>query len=207
MYTRFRSALSRFSFAAALAIAGYGQASAQGTDLERLARCDRDLCDMIRAPNAAGKALECDLGMTWYKEQIEKVAKDKGLPWMLGDASCKMKLDVSRAVITEPLAKGDHRMKVPEQTATCEVEYKGSRYPVKVSVAPEIAFKNGKATEVNLGVKDIEANMIVKALVWSAAKVQEKTGAYQADFVKGVNTYIEKECRGRAKGKRQVELD
>lgn len=204
MYTKTRRAVSRFSFIVCVVIAGAGETRAQVTDMERLQQCDRDLCDIIRAPNGAGKPLQCDLGMTWYKDQIEKAAKEKGLPWMLGDATCKMKLDVGRALFAEALGKGEHKVKAPKQAAECEVEYKGSRYPVKAFVAPEIVFADGKAKAVNLGLREIEANVIVKALLWSAAKIQEKTGAYQEDILNGINDYIEKECRGRPVGKRQA---
>lgn len=206
MYTRSGGRLSRFSVFGVLMLVWSGAAWAQGSEMERLAQCDRDLCDIIRTPAANAQPLQCDLSMTWYKDQIDKAAKEKGLTWVLGDARCALKLNLARSVITSALTDGSHKAKLPEHSANCEVEYKGSRYPVKVGVSPEIEFRDGKATSVALGIHDIEANMIIKALIWSVAKVQEKTGAYQEDLVKGVNQYIQTECKGRPAGKRQAEI-
>src|SRR5262249_7433496 len=157
-------------------------------------QCDRDLCDIIRTPKEAGPGLKCDLSMTWYKEELEKVAKEKGLTWVLGDAQCAIKLNVGRSTLTPALTDTAYQLKVPEQAGTCEVEYKGTRYPVKATVAPEVKFQDGKATAVTLGIHNIEANWAVKALVWSLAKTQEKLGLYHDEMVAGVNHYIEKEC-------------
>jgi hypothetical protein len=185
-------------------LACIGEARAQATELERLQQCDRDLCDIIRAPADAGHPLQCDLSMTWYKDQIDKAAKSKGLTWVLGDATCGLKLELDRAVIARALTDSSYRLKVPPQAATCEVEYNGSRYPVKVSAAPEIEFHDSKATTITLGIREIQANTILKALLWSTAKVQEKFGFYQDDLVRGVNKYIDTDCRGRPAAKRQA---
>ena len=205
MYTRLRGNLSLFSFLAALMVAGAGQARAQGSELERLQQCDRDLCSILRTPSAAGRPLQCDLSMTWYKDQIDKAAKAKGLIWPLGDAHCKAKVDIKRAVITRALTENSYHMKVQDQAATCDVDYKGTLYPVKAFVAPELEFRDGKAMSVTLGIHNIEATTMVKALVWSAVKLQEKLGAYQEDMVREINKYIETQCRPRA-GKREAEI-
>jgi hypothetical protein len=207
MYTRLLSNVPVFSLFAALMLACAAHAHAQGSELERLQQCDRDLCDIIRAPTEAGGPLQCELSRTWYKDQLDKAAKSKGLTWVLGDATCGVKIDVNRTVLSRALTESSYRLKVPQQPATCEVEYRGARYPVKVSVAPEIEFREGKATAVVLGIHDIEANTILKALLWSTVKMQEKLGIYQDDIVRGVNEYIETECRGRPAGKRQATLE
>jgi hypothetical protein len=207
MYTRFHVVALLFSAVVATILTGDGEARAQASPMERLQQCDRDLCNILRMPTEPGRPLQCELSQTWYKDQIEKVAKSKGLTWVLGDAHCKLKLNIARAVISRAVTEDSYKLKVPDQAATCDVQYRGSLYPVKVSVAPEIEFRNGKAVTVMLGIGDIEANAIVKALVWSAAKLQEKMGLYQEDFVKGINRYIEHECRAKPGGRRQAGLE
>lgn len=207
MNTKLRRNMAFFPLSAALIVAGVCGVRAQGSELERLQQCDRDLCNILRKPSGADKPLQCDLSKTWYKDEIDKAAKAKGLVWMLGDAHCQLKLDIKHAVIARAVIDGSYTMKVPEQTATCEVDYRGTLYPVKASVAPEIAFSEGKATSISFGIRNIEATTIVKALVWSAAKLQEKTHAYQDDFVRGVNHYIDNECRARPGGKREAGMD
>ena len=206
MYTRSRGSLSLISFAAASLLAGLGGAAAQGSEMERLHQCDRDLCAILRAPIASGAPLQCDLARTWYKEQIDKALRPKNIPWMFGDAYCTLKLDVERGLLTKAMTEARYTLRVPEQPASCEVDYKGTRYPVKVTLAPEITFRRGRATAVELGIRDIEANPIVKALLWSASKLQSSLGLYQDDFVRGVNRYIQRSCRARPGSRRQVML-
>jgi hypothetical protein len=44
-------------------------------------------------------------------------------------------------------------------------------------------------------------------VLWSATKLQQSLGLYQDDFVRGVNRYLERQCRARPGGRRQVRLD
>lgn len=207
MYTRRRGSLSLISFALAGAVAWGNSALAQGTEMERLQQCDRDLCAILSAPSRSGAPLQCDLSKTWYKEQIDKALRPKRLGWVFGDADCKLKLEIERGLLAKAMTQKSYTLRVPEQPASCEVEYRGSRYPVKVTLAPEIRFARGRATAVTLGVRKIEANTIIKALLWSASKLQSSMGLYQDDFIKGVNRYIERECRAKSGGRRQVRLE
>jgi hypothetical protein len=207
MYTRWWTSLSSVSWLAAALLAWSGQAQAQQTEMERIQQCDRDLCAMIRAPSPSGPALQCDLSKTFYKEQIDKALRPKRLGWIFGDAYCTLKLDVSRSIIAKAMTEDEYTLKVPEQPASCDVDHNGTRYPVKVTLAPEITFRDGRATAVALGVREIEANPIIKAVLWSASKLQSSLGLYQDDFVRGVNRYVERECRARPGSRRQVRLD
>jgi hypothetical protein len=207
MYTKWRACLSLISLCLAAFGAASGPASAQQTEMERLQQCDRDLCAMLRAPSSSGPGLQCDLSKTFYKEQIDKALRSRRLGWIFGDAHCTAKLDVTRSIIAKAMIEDSYTLKVPEQPAACEVEYNGARYPVKVTMAPEITFRDGRATAVELGVRDIEANPVIKAVLWSAAKLQQSLGLYQDDFVRGVNRYVERQCRARPGSRRQVRLD
>lgn len=207
MYTRQRGSLSLFSLSVAILAAGWtAPAAAQRSEMERLQQCDRDLCAILSTPSRGGEPLQCDLAKTWYKEQIDKVLRAKGLGWSFGDADCTLKLDIERSILTKAMTRNSYTLRVPEQAANCEVEYRGSRYPVKVTLAPEIRFARGRAATVSLGVRDIDANPIVKVLLWSATKMQSSLGLYQDDLVRGVNRYIVRECRAKT-GRRQARLE
>jgi hypothetical protein len=207
MYTRQRGCLSLISLWLAILAAGWAApARAQGTEMERLQQCDRDLCAILSAPSRGSGPLQCDLSKTWYKEQIDKIMRPKGLGWVFGDADCKLKLDIERSRLARAMTHNSYTLRVPEQAASCEVEYRGSRYPVTVTLAPEIRFARGRATAVSLGVRGIKANPIVKALLWSATKLQSSMGLYQDDIVRGVNRYIGRECRVKS-GRRQARLE
>jgi hypothetical protein len=179
----------------------------ESSELERIAQCSRDLCDILRLPLKEGRALQCELGRTLYKEQIEKAMRARKLFWPLGDARCTLKLNVERAAITRVMTEERHTLKLSKQPASCDVEYRGTHYPVTLSMAPEFVFSKGRATAVRLGVQDIEANVIVKALIWSAAKLEDRVGVFQSDFVSGVNTYVASFCRAKPVVRRQVKRD
>jgi len=180
-------------------------AQAQSTEIERIQQCDRDLCGIIQSPSQSGRALQCDLGVTWYKEELDKAAKSKSLTWPFGDARCSLKLDVERASLAGAVTEKIYKLKLTEHAATCEVENNGTRYPATVKLAPEIEFNAGNATSASLQVTDIEANVLVKGLIWSVAKLEANFGLFQKDLVIGLNAYLER-CRSRPGGKRQVQL-
>ena len=205
MYTRLQGHLALLCFAALLA--SIGPAAAQQSEMERLRQCDRDLCSIIRTPSEDGEPLKCDLSRTWYKDDLDKAARSRGMPWLFGDTRCTLKLDIARSILSKALGEDAYTLKIPEQPASCEVEYKGERYPIQFTVAPLIEFQDGQATSMTLGVKDIKANAVITALLWSAAKLQDSLGLYQDDLVREVNRYIERQCRARPIGRRQVLLE
>jgi hypothetical protein len=209
MYTTIRGASFAFClFSAGLSISGaVGEASAQTGERERLAQCDRDLCEIIRMPLERGAPLQCDLGTTLYKEQIDKIARAWKLSWPFGDARCSVKVDVPRSLLSRALTDDNYKLELPPHATRCEVEYKGQPYPVTVTLAPQIEFADGQATSVTLNVRQIDANILIKALLWSAAKLEDTVGIFQEGFVDSVNHYVERHCRGGTGGSRQVRLE
>ena len=129
------------------------------------------------------------------------------MPWLFGDTRCTLKLDIARSILSKALSEDAYTLKIPRQPASCEVEYKGEHYPIQFTVAPLIEFRGGQATSVGLDVEDIKANAVITALLWSATKLQNGLGLYQNDLVREVNRYIERQCRARPGGRRQVLLE
>jgi hypothetical protein len=210
MYTRIRGGMSAFCliFAATLIGVALPRAWAQAsTELDRIAQCDRDLCSIIRAPGGEGRPLRCELGRTFYKEQLDKLARSRRLIWPFGDARCTLNVDVQRAILARSMTDDRYTLKLPKHPASCEVEYRGERYPVTVQIAPEVKFEDGRATSVTLGVQEVEANIVIKALLWSASKLEDSFGLFQDDFLRGINGYVEQHCRARPSSRRQVRID
>jgi hypothetical protein len=209
MYTKLGRRMSAFSFmlVALFFIAGTADVRAQSeSEAERLSQCSRDLCDMLRMPLGDGSPLRCEVGVALQKEQIDKAMRQRSLMWPLGDARCTVKLDVERAIIARTMTQDRYTLKLPKQPATCEVEYKGAKYPVTLALAPEIEFRGGRATSVRLGVQDIQANLLLKAAIWSAAKLEDRVGVFQSAFVSGVNGYIGNMCKAKPATRRQAGL-
>jgi hypothetical protein len=164
------------------------------TDKERLQQCDRDLCGIVKAKSPDGLDLSCELSQTWYKEEIAEAVKKGRLTWPFGDARCSVQVDIGRALLVKALTQPNYTLKIPPQPVMCEIGTEGSREEVKANMAPEIRFKDGKATSVSLGVQNIEGNAIVRNVVWAAWKIEANFGFFQDDFVKGVNKYIKEHC-------------
>lgn len=172
-----------------------GAAPAQEiTEKERLKKCEVDICTMIVEKKKDGSDLSCDLSKTWAKEQISQEANEKKLPWELGDARCAIKLNMARADIVSAVDAPAYTLKVPQQGVDCEVEQGGARHPIKLTLAPEIKFKNGEAVEASLGVGNIEAPAVVKGVIWSAAKMEEFFGVFHGDILKEINKFVSKKC-------------
>jgi hypothetical protein len=164
------------------------------TDKERLEQCDRDLCGIVKAQSPDGLDLSCDLSQTWNKEEIAEAVKKGRISWPFGDARCSVKVDIGRALLVPALTEPTYTLKVPPQPVMCEVSSGNDRHEVTANMAPELRFKDGKATSVSLGIQDVEGNAIVRNVVWAAWKIEANFGFFQADFIKGVNKYIHDHC-------------
>lgn len=170
------------------------QDSSSATDAEKLRQCDREVCGIVKNPDGAGAALKCDVAQTWYKEDIVRVVKKGRLTWPFGDARCTAKFEIDRALFTPALKEKSHKLKIPPQPVSCEIDNSGSRHLVTAKMGPVIEFENGKAKSVSLGLSDIDGTAMVRNVVWAAWKFESTFGYFQADFVKGVNEYITEHC-------------
>ena len=79
------------------------------------------------------------------------------------------------------------------------VEQDGAAKPVKITIAPRITFKDGKAQKVKINLKSVDGPTAIKATLWTAAKLEDSLGAFQRSMIKSVNRYIEKHCASTAK--------
>lgn len=179
----------------AMGVSGaWAQPASNLTDKERQQQCDRDLCAIVNAPKAEAGDLKCELSETWYKEEIATAVEKGRLSWPFGDARCSGSLDISRSLLAPAITEASFTLKVPPQPVRCEVDTEGGRHELKANMAPEIDFKDGKATTVSLGIQDIEGNAVVRNVVWAAWKFESTFGFFHEDFVKGVNDYIADHC-------------
>ena len=185
--------LSFFSFIAA-ALPLRAQDASSVTEAEKLRQCDRDMCGIVKNPSGAGGALQCDLAQTWSKEDIARVVKKGRLTWPFGGARCTAKFEIDRALFAPALKEKSHKLKIPPQPVSCEIDNSDSRHVVTAKMGPVIEFENGKATSVSLGVSDIDGTAVVRNVVWAAWKFESNFGYFQADFIKGVNEYIAEHC-------------
>jgi hypothetical protein len=139
--------------------------------------------------------LTCDVSKTWASTFIEDGIKGKStVSWGLGDARCGLKLSLSGDAVVKALTEPDYVLEVPSQTASCDAETGSTTTKVKISLAPKLTFKGGKVTVVNLGVGEIDAPAVAKGVIWSALKVEETAGLFQAQLLDEINGFIAEQC-------------
>jgi hypothetical protein len=196
------SSLARAAFLAfAAGFAGSALAQDAETEKQKLAQCEVDICRMIVEKTRDGGDLSCDLTKTWQQEDIEKGAQEKKLTWGFGRARCNVKIDIKRTDIVDAVTQPSYTLKVEKQPVECEIERNEEQYPIKMTLAPVLTFKDGKATQADLGVNDIEGTTVIKGVVWTAATLEQNFGLFQADILKEVNKFIATQCPRRIAGK------
>lgn len=190
----FRLCLLSIAAGALLTPAMAAEEADKRTEVERIRQCGMDICQLITAPEKQGAPIRCDLAQTWYKEDINKAVQLGRLSWPFDDARCSIELNVDRAILGKALTEASYTLKVPPQPAKCEVENEGARHAMSATLAPEVEFKDGKATEVTINVDKLDGNAVIRNTVWASWKLVNTFGLFQKEFVKGVNDYISKEC-------------
>ncbi len=161
-------------------------------DKAKLRQCAKDICGMIVSKNAAGQDLNCELTKTWEKDEIQKGAESKKLSWGLGSAKCTVKINVKRADIVAAVSTPENTFKINKQSVSCEIGTE--KYPVSVTMAPELKMKDGAAKSVSLHMDDIKGATLIKGVVWTAATLEQNFGLLQGDMVREVNRFIQNQC-------------
>jgi hypothetical protein len=181
----------------AMLLAAPAAIAQDATEKETLTRCERDICGMITGKKKEGADLSCDLIKTWNQEDIQEGAKSKNLSWAFGRARCSVKINIKRADIVDAVATPAFTLKIAKQPVDCEIERESEKYPIKMTLAPELVFKDGKVTDASLGVDDIEGASLIKGAVWTAATLEQNFGLFESDLVREVNKFIERQCPKR----------
>lgn len=181
----------------ALCASSGAPALADDTEKEKLAQCERSICSVLQEKLKDGDDPTCDLTKTWQKEEIEKGAEAKKLTWGFGRARCNVKVSLKRADLVDAVTQPEFTLKVDQQPVDCEIERGEEKYPIKMTLAPELKFKDGKATTADLGVDNIEGTTLIKGVVWTAATLEQNFGLFEDDIVREVNKFIEQQCPKR----------
>lgn len=196
--SKHRSGLATGLILAAFAFAAPASSQdALETEKQKLAQCERDICGILIGKEKEGGDVSCDLTKTWQQEDIQKGAEDKKLTWGFGRARCSVKLDLKREALINAMSQPEYTLKVDQQPVNCEIERNAENYPITMTLAPELKFKDGKAVGADLGVDNIEGTTIIKGVVWTAATLEQNFGLFEDDLVREVNKFVEKQCPKR----------
>ena len=188
-------------FAAAVGVGGLGSSGAAlaldegANEKDVLKACERQFCEIAAKKDAAGADLSCTLTKTWSKTKIVEGIEKKKLAWGFGDARCSIDVKAKRAGLVEAVSKpGDQSFEFEPHTIKCQIEREKEVTEIKVTLAPKIAFKDGKAVKAWLGVKDIEAPTVVKNVIWTAAQIENNFGLFHAEMISEINELIGQKC-------------
>lgn len=167
-------------------------------DEEKAARrgCKISICDVARNKKADGPDISCDVIRTWTaKELKEKVLAGK-FDWPWSNMQCKAKVSLERKVLAKMLSGESFDAKIAKHTVACSLDQKDSaeKYPLNFSIAPTVAFKDGKATKAALNWSDIDGAAVAKAAVWSTAKLDNNLGVLENVTVHAINDFFEEQC-------------
>jgi hypothetical protein len=114
--------------------------------------------------------------------------------WGFGAAKCEVDLKVPREMIVGALSAAEIKVTLPDHTVDCDVEREGSVDKARVTLAPIIEFKDGKAKKIWVNVTDIKAPGVIKGVVWSAAQLEDSVGIFHRRMIKAVNKFISEQC-------------
>lgn len=166
----------------------------------QLKTCERNLCSLVTKLSPAKGDLACSVSKTWGRKSMKKGSASRALKWSFGDARCAVDLKVARATIIEALKAESVKLELPQHTVNCDVENDGKVDKVRISLAPRIEFKNGKAKKAWVNLKEVEGPTAIKGLVWTAAKLEDSLGIFHRDMIKGINKFLADTCPKVASG-------
>ena len=115
------------------------------------------------------------------KAEIEKVTRG-----LLKDASCEVEIKLPRKLVAEALAAtGDHVFEAPAQNSRCEVVTSKATFPVAMTFAPKVTFKEGIAIEATPNLDNVTG--MPKALWWPVAYWVNSSSMIEDTTLKIVN--------------------
>jgi len=157
--------------------------------------CKIKICDILATTDPAGDDVSCDIVKTWREADITKMLGGK-IDWPYGKAVCQSKLEAKREPLAKAMSEGAYEVVIPAQTVRCTLAQKadGEPYVVEISIAPKVAFENGKAVKASLNWGEASAPMLVYALIYAGTGLDNSTNILGPVVVRMVNEFTTKKC-------------
>lgn len=163
--------------------------------------CKTEICKVFSAKKGEPGTIACDTTKTWLSTDIGNHILAGKLGWPWGDAQCSAHIEIDREAIAKLVSVPEATVKLQKHTLKCLIDKKGGdgkeadSYVVKVSIAPEVTFKNGKATAVNLNTSDVEAPALLQGAIWSAKTLDSAFGVLSNSAVTHINNFMFQSCK------------
>lgn len=163
--------------------------------------CKAEICKALAAGGAESGVISCDPTKTWLDTQIgERILLGK-ISWPLGHAKCTAHVEIDRSDLVKLASSAEATVKLKQHTIKCLVDKKGGHedekdaYTLKISLAPEVTFKKGKATSVKLNWSDIDAPTLLQGAIWSATTLDSAFNIMSGSAVAQIDEFMFQSCK------------
>lgn len=167
---------------------------------DRLKACETQLCTVVTKKAPRSGPFTCHLTKTWHRDKLKESSQAGNISWGFGDARCTVSLKLDNAAVVGAVSPGEYTLQFPDHTVECLVEREKEPTTVKLTLAPKATFKDGKAEKIWIGLKEVDGPGPLKALAYSAAKLEDTVGLAQKYLVGAVNNLVSEKCPKVAAG-------
>ncbi len=121
------------------------------------------------------------------EERADMVRLTRGL---LQDVRCLVKVRVARTLVDPALKAADHTFEAPPQPVHCDIATSKGPLPVEATFAPQVVFKDGKATYGTPGLANVTG--VHRYLAWPVVQYVNRAPGIRASMLEMINLYREK---------------
>ncbi len=164
-------------------------------------QCKAEICKVFAARKGEPGAITCDATKTWLDVDIGDKILSGHIGWPWGNTQCSAHIELDREALAKLIAEPEATIKLKPHTLKCLVDKKGGTgkeaesYVLKFTVAPEITFKNAKATAVKLNWSDVDAPALLQGAIWSATTLDKTFDILGGSAVNEINGFIYNRCK------------
>jgi hypothetical protein len=157
--------------------------------------CKVKICGILATKDPQGDDVSCDIVKTWREADITKMLGGR-FDWTWGKAVCQSKLEVKREALVKATTEANYEVVLPEQKVRCTLAQKseGEPYAVDISIAPKVAFENGKAVSATLNWGEAKAPMLAYALIYAGTGLDNSANILGPEVTRMVNEFTTKKC-------------
>lgn len=157
--------------------------------------CKKTICDILATRDLNGSDVACAITKTWREEDIAKMLGGK-ITWPWGKAVCQSKLEIKRADLAKAMSEPEYEVALEPQKVNCTLAQKdrGEPYAVKITMAPKVKFKDGKAIEASINWGEASAPLLVYPLIYAGTGLDNQTNVLGPQVVRMVNVFATRKC-------------
>jgi hypothetical protein len=161
---------------------------------DRIKACEARLCSLVTKKTPDKGSFACSIAKTWRQDQIKKGSSGGAYKWGFGDARCSVDLKLDNGQIVGALSSAKATLQFPDHTVECIVERDKQATPVKLTLAPKVDFKDGKARKIWVNLKAVDGPPMMRGIAMSVAQLEDTVGIFHKRLVKSVNKLLDERC-------------